>query len=132
MPPRGPGGGAIDFFYQNFLFLLVRRPCKNLKPYDNPFWAVQALKRIISGPVKQRIPQPRNRKVDDNHRSCPQAQYKLGRRGTNQRPVSSQSQGSNSGQESSGGSQGVSYYDVVSGSYKYSVPVDNRFDVLGN
>ena len=94
--------------------------------------AVQALKRIISGPVKQRIPQPRNRKVDDNHRSCPQAQYKLGRRGTNQRPVSSQSQGSNSGQESSGGSQGVSYYDVVSGSYKYSVPVDNRFDVLGN
>ena len=48
-PPLGPpstleeifqhtGGGLNIFFLPEFLFILVRSPCKNLKPYDNPFW----------------------------------------------------------------------------------------------
>jgi hypothetical protein len=35
----GPGGGGPNFIIlTEFLFILVRSPCKNLKSYDNPFW----------------------------------------------------------------------------------------------
>jgi hypothetical protein len=37
-PPRGPGGGGLNFIcLPEFLFIIVRSPCKNLKPYNNPF-----------------------------------------------------------------------------------------------
>ena len=32
------GWGSEFYFFHIILFLLVRSPCKNLKPYDNPFW----------------------------------------------------------------------------------------------
>ena len=32
------GGGPKFIFFLEFSFLLVRSTCKNLKPYDNPFW----------------------------------------------------------------------------------------------
>ena len=36
--PGPSGGGGPNFiFLPEFLFILVRSPCKNLKPYDNPF-----------------------------------------------------------------------------------------------
>ena len=28
-------------FLPEFLFILLRSPCKNLKPYDNPFWGLE-------------------------------------------------------------------------------------------
>ena len=33
-------GGVPEFFFfiGILLFLLLRSPCKNLEPYDNPFW----------------------------------------------------------------------------------------------
>jgi hypothetical protein len=34
----GRGGPRIIFFYWNPPILLLRSPCKNLEPYDNPFW----------------------------------------------------------------------------------------------
>ena len=34
---RGQGGPRIFFFIGILLFFLLRRPGKNLKPYDNPF-----------------------------------------------------------------------------------------------
>jgi hypothetical protein len=38
-PPRGPGGGGPNLiFLPEFLFILVRSPCKNLNSYDNPLW----------------------------------------------------------------------------------------------
>jgi hypothetical protein len=92
--------------------------------------SIEAVKSIIVGPLKQRAPQPKNRNTEDYHRNCPQAQYQQ-RRGTNQRSEnlsSSQSQSS----QSVTGSQGVRYSDVVIGRNNYSVPVGNRFDVLGN
>ena len=33
----GRGGPQNDFFIGILLFLLLRSPCKNVKPYDNPF-----------------------------------------------------------------------------------------------
>jgi hypothetical protein len=36
-PPGGQGVG-VQIFLPRILFLLVRSPYKNLKPYDNPFW----------------------------------------------------------------------------------------------
>ena len=37
--PRGPGGGGPNFvFFSEFLLFFFRGPCKNLEPYDNPFW----------------------------------------------------------------------------------------------
>jgi hypothetical protein len=36
---RGPGGGGPNFiFLPEFLFILVRSPCKHLKSYNNPSW----------------------------------------------------------------------------------------------
>ena len=37
-PPGGQGVGVRFFFLPEFLFILVRSPCKNLNSYDNPFW----------------------------------------------------------------------------------------------
>jgi hypothetical protein len=38
-PRKGPGGGGPNFiFLPEFLFILVRSPCKNLNSYDNPLW----------------------------------------------------------------------------------------------
>jgi hypothetical protein len=34
----GRGGPQNIFFIGNLLFLLLRSPCKNLKPYDMPLW----------------------------------------------------------------------------------------------
>jgi hypothetical protein len=34
----GVGGAPEIFFIRILLFLLLRSPCKNLEPYDNPFW----------------------------------------------------------------------------------------------
>jgi hypothetical protein len=34
----GKGGPQNNFFIGILLFLLLRSPCKNLEPYDNPFW----------------------------------------------------------------------------------------------
>ena len=93
--------------------------------------AVQAVKSIIGGFVKQ----PRKTNVKSNHRNCPQAKYQSANKPTNQRsdkPGHSQSQGVNSGHQSAAGAQGGRYSDVVTGKNKYSVPVGNRFDVLGN
>ena len=93
--------------------------------------AVQAIKSIINGSGKQQIYQNKN----DNHRNCPQAKYQsLGNR-ANQRSdklSSSQSQWLNSGQQSTVNSSGVRYSDVVAGRNQFSVPVANRFKVLGN
>jgi hypothetical protein len=91
--------------------------------------AVQAVKSIISESVKQ--PRKTNTK-SSNHRNCPQAQYQ---RRTNQRSDKhgpSQSQGIKSGHQSTAGTQGVRYSDALTGNHKYSIPVGNRFDVLGN
>ena len=33
--------GPNFIFLPEFLFILVRSPCKNLKPYDNPFWGFE-------------------------------------------------------------------------------------------
>jgi hypothetical protein len=39
---RGVGGvPEIIFFIEILLFLLLRSPCKKLKPYDNPFWGFE-------------------------------------------------------------------------------------------
>ena len=35
---RGVEGGGLVFFIGMLIYWLVRRPCKNLKSYDNPFW----------------------------------------------------------------------------------------------
>jgi hypothetical protein len=36
--PRGPLGGGPNFiFFSEFLLFFFIGPCKNLKPYDNPF-----------------------------------------------------------------------------------------------
>ena len=43
----GPWGwGAGSFFYQIFFFIFVRSPCKNLKPYNNPFWGFEQQQEI--------------------------------------------------------------------------------------
>jgi hypothetical protein len=34
----GLQNGQKIFFIGILLFLLLRSPCKNLEPYDNPFW----------------------------------------------------------------------------------------------
>ena len=34
----GKGGPRIFFLIGILIFMLLRSPCKNLKPYDNPFW----------------------------------------------------------------------------------------------
>ena len=87
---------------------------------------VQAIKSIITGSSEQQS----HRNNKDNHRDCPQAQFQSQRRSANQRTQNngqSQSKGSNSGHQSS-----VRYSDVVAGRRQYSVPVANRFKVLGN
>ena len=87
---------------------------------------VQAIKSIITGSSEQKS----HRNNKDNHRDCPQAQFQSQRRTANQRTQNngqSQSKGSNSGHQSS-----VRYSDVVAGRRQYSVPVANRFKVLGN
>ena len=91
--------------------------------------SIEAVKSIIVGPVKQRAPKPKNQNTEDYHRTCPQAQYQ--RKGTNQKSANFSNSQSESSQSATG-SQGVRYSDVVSGRSKYSVPVGNRFDVLGN
>jgi hypothetical protein len=36
------GWGVPKFFFIGILiFMLLRSPCKNLKPYDNPFWGFE-------------------------------------------------------------------------------------------
>lgn len=85
--------------------------------------AVQAVKGLIVGNIKQRISKRRNKNTE---------QTKV--RSTNQRqgPAShGQSQRTNY-RQSAGGAQGVRYSDAVSGGNQYSVPVGNRFDILGN
>ena len=37
-PPGGQGGGGVKFFFTQIFIIFFRSPCKNLKPYDNPFW----------------------------------------------------------------------------------------------
>ena len=37
----GRGGPRLFFLIGILIFLLVRSPCKNLKPYDNPFWGFE-------------------------------------------------------------------------------------------
>ena len=91
--------------------------------------SIEAVKSIIIGPVKQRVSRKKNSNTEDYHRACPQAQYQ--RKGTNQRSANFSNSQSESSQSATG-SQGVRYSDVVSGKSKYSVPVGNRFDVLGN
>jgi hypothetical protein len=40
--PQGARGWGSEFYFlPEFLFIIVRRPCKNLKPYDNPFWGFE-------------------------------------------------------------------------------------------
>jgi hypothetical protein len=34
---KGPGGGGPNFIFSHNFYYLIRGPCKNLKPYDNPF-----------------------------------------------------------------------------------------------
>jgi hypothetical protein len=35
------GGGQNFIFSPKFSLLLLRSPCKNLKPYDNSFWGFE-------------------------------------------------------------------------------------------
>ena len=35
---RSSRWGSEFYFLPEFLFILVRKQCKNLKPYDTPFW----------------------------------------------------------------------------------------------
>ena len=92
--------------------------------------AVQAIKSVIVGNLK---PARQFKNKEDNHRNCPQAVYQSQRRRTNERsakPAPSQSDSSDYGHQSAGGSQGVSYSDVVSGNYSYNVPTQNKFNPL--
>ena len=71
----------------------------------------------------------------DGHWDCPQAKYQAANKPTNRRSDRSghsQSQGVNYGHQSANGARGDRYSDVVSGNNKYTIPVGNRFDVLGN
>ena len=91
--------------------------------------AVQAVKSLISKPVNQ----SQDNNAKSNHRNCPQTQYRSQQRRANQRlEQPGQSQRANFGHQSVGGAQGARYSDIVKGKNNYSVPVGNRFEVLGN
>ena len=91
--------------------------------------AVQAVKSLISKPFNQ----SQDNNVKSNHRNSPQTQYQSEQRRAIQRlEQPGQSQRANFGHQSVGGAQGARYSDIVKGKNNYSVPVGNRFEVLGN